>query len=215
MTKAQIIIKDTRNTFENERLLYAPQDPFWFTPSQCLWASPVPVPGKVVLHPFYSESLKVFFQNRLKISPASLGTLVEGLRSLAQEQYSVHAIKEMISAISAMDPKREDLASLAGANFLPIRRTGSASAGVSFQSCGSNFSIIDRTKLANIFRPYTGFLDFSLEEVQNLAPFLQALELSNKYLLNICTQETACSDSGLLDVELTEKFRNRAYYLLR
>jgi hypothetical protein len=121
----------------------------------------------------------------------------------------------MIEAINAMNPKREDLTSLAKANVLPIRRTGSASAGVCFQSCRSNFSIIDRTKLADIFRPYTGFLDFSLEEVQNLAPFLQALNLSNKYLSNLCTEKTACSDSGLLNEVLTEKFKNRAYYLLR
>lgn len=214
MTKAQTLIKDIRNTFENERLVYAPQDPFWFAPSQCLWASPVPVPGKAVLQPFYPESLARFFQNRLQISPASLGTLVEGLRSLAQGQPSVHAIKAMIETINAMDPKREDLTSLAEANFLPIRRTGSASAGVSFQSCRNNFSIIDRAKLADIFKPYTGFLDFSLE-VQNLAPFLQALDLRNKYLSRLCTEETACSDSGLLDVVLTEKFKNRAYYRLR
>jgi hypothetical protein len=215
MTKAHTLIKDIRTTFENERLVYAPQDPFWFAPSQCLWTSPVPVPGKAILHPFYSESLAGFFQNRLKVSPASLDTLVEGLRSLAQRQPSVHAIKEMIKAINTMDPKRGDLTSLAEANFLPIRRTSSASAGVCFQSCRSNFSIIDRTKLADIFRPHTGFLDFSLEEVQNLAPFLQALDLSNKYLSSLCTEETACSDSGLLDVVLTEKFKNRAYYLLR
>ncbi|KAF8859481.1 hypothetical protein BDZ45DRAFT_673240 [Acephala macrosclerotiorum] len=203
------------NTFENERLVYAPQDPFWFAPSQCLWASPVPVPGKAILHPFYSDSLAPFFQTRLNISPASLGTLVEGLRALAQGQPSVLAIKGMIEAINAKDPKREDLTSLADTNFLPIRRTGSVSAVVRFQSCRSNFSIIDRTKLADIFRPCTGFLDFSLEEVQNLAPFLQALGLRNKYLSHLCTEETACGDSGVLDVVLTGRFKNRAYYLLR
>lgn len=215
MTKAQTLINDIRNSFENEHLVYAPQDPFWFPPSQCLWTSPVPVPGRAILHPFYSGSLVRFFQHRLRISPASLGTLVDGLHSLAQGQPSVHAIKRMIEAINTMDPKSEDLTSLAEANFLPIRRTGSVSAGVCFQSCQSNFSIIDRTKLADIFRPYTGLLDFSLEEVQNFAPFLQALHLGNKYLSNLCTEETACSDSGVLDVVLTGKFKDRAYYLLR
>jgi len=210
MTQAQNLIKDIRNTFENERLVYAPQDPFWFAPSQCLWTSPVPVPGKAILHPFYSDSLIRFFQNQLKISPVSLGTLVEGLHSLAQGQPSVHAIKGMIEAINAKDPKREDLTSLVETNFLPIRQTSSASAEVCFQSCQTNFSIIDRKKLADIFRPYTAFLDFSLEEVQNLAPFLKALDLSS-----LCTEETACSDSGILDVVLTQKFSNRAYYLLR
>jgi len=207
---------DIKSTFENERLVYAPRGPFWFAPSQCLWDSPVPVPGRTVLHPFYSETLAPFFQNRLGISPAAIGTLVEGLHILAQGQPSLHAIRRMIEAVNIMDPTREDLSSLEGVNFLPIRyQTGPASSVMRFQSCRSNFSIIDRARLADIFRPYTGFLDFSSEEVQNLAPFLQALDLSNKYLFRLCTEETACSDNGLLDVVLTERFRNRAYHLLR
>lgn len=215
MTKPQILIKSVSNTLETESLVYAPQDPFWFAPSQCLWSSPVPVPEKAILHPFYPEELERFFQDRLKISPASLDTLVEGVRSLAQGTPSVIAIKGMIDAINTMNPKKEALSSLVDVNFLPIRRTGSSREGVRLQNCRSNFSIIDRTKLAEIFRPHTGFLDFSLEEVQNLAPFLRALDLSHKYLSRLCTEETACSDSGLLDSVLTEQFRNRAHYLLR
>jgi hypothetical protein len=121
----------------------------------------------------------------------------------------------MIQAINTMDPKREDLTPLEEVNFLPVRRTGSPSAVVSLQNSRSNFGIIDRTKLAGIFKEYTRFLDFSLEEVRNLEPFLQALDLSKKYLSCLCTEETACSDSGLLDVALTEKFKARAYYFLR
>ena len=121
----------------------------------------------------------------------------------------------MIEAINRMDPKREDLASLITVNFLPIRRTGTASAGLRFQNCGSNFGVVDRTKLADIFMAHTGFLDFSLEEVQNLAPFLTALNLSNKYLSSLCIEETGCGDSGIFDVTLTESFKNRAYHLLR
>jgi hypothetical protein len=204
-----------RNTFETERLVYASHDPFWFAPSQCLWDSPVPVQGKAILHPFYPDSLEHFFQNHLRISPASLSTLVEGLRSLAQGRPSIHDIKKTIEAINTMGPEKEDLVPLREVNFLPVRRTGSASAAVSFQNCQSNFSIIDRTKLAGIFKEYAKFLDFSLEEVRNLEPFLQALDLSKKYLSCLCTEETACSDNGLLDVALTEKFKARAYYFLR
>lgn len=176
----------------------------------------MPVPGKATLHPFYSESLARFFQKRLKISPASLATLVEGLSSLALgRRPSVQAIKEMIEAINGMDPTREDLTSLAEINFLPVCRTGSGSTGSHLQSCRGNFSIVNRTKLADIFKPHTGLLDFTLEEVQNLAPFLQALDLNHKYLSRICTEETACSDGGLPDALLTHQFKNRAYYLLR
>lgn len=214
-TRLQILIRGGRNTLETESLVYAPQNPFWFSPSQCLWASPVLVPNKAILHPFYPELLKGFFQDRLKISPASLDTLVEGIRSLAQGHPSVSAIKGMIDAINKMNPKKEDLSSLLEVNFLPILRINPPGEALRFQNSRSNFSIIDRTKLGEIFKSHTGFLDYSLEEVQNLAPFLKALGLSNKFLSRLCIEETACGDSGLMDLDLTEKFRNRAYYLLR
>ena len=121
----------------------------------------------------------------------------------------------MIEAINVKEPRREDLISLAQVRFLPIRRTGPASTEVRFQNCRSNFSVVDRTKLADIFKENTGFLDFTLEEVLSLAPFLQALGLGNKYLSKLCTEETARPNHGVLDDILTQNFRNRAYYFLR
>jgi hypothetical protein len=124
-------------------------------------------------------------------------------------------MKRMMKAINAKDPKREDVISLAEVRFLPIGRTGPGSAEVRFQNCRSNFSIVDRAKLADIFKQHTGLLDFSLEEVLSLAPFLQALGLGNKYLSQLCTEETARPNHGVLAEDLTQNFRNRAYYFLR
>ncbi|CZR67410.1 uncharacterized protein PAC_17309 [Phialocephala subalpina] len=203
------------NTFENDRLIYVPSGPAWFAPSQCLWASPVPIPGKAIMDDLYSDDLRPFFQDRLRISPAALTTLVEGLCSLAHGQPSIIEVKKMIWAISAKDPKRSDLTPLLSCNILPVKKARHDSANVSLQNCGSDFTVVDRTKLADIFKGHVGFLDFSLEEVRQLDPFLQALDLSKKYLSRVCTDETACSDDGVLDVDLTENFKNRAYDLLR
>jgi hypothetical protein len=120
----------------------------------------------------------------------------------------------MIWAINAMDPKERDLSSLVARNVLPVTRSGNP-AGTTLQNCGNNFTVIDRTKLADIFREHVGFLDFSLEEVRQLDPFLQALDLSRKYLSRVCTEETTCGDDGVLDRTLTEEFKDRAYHLLR
>ena len=196
-------------------MIYVPSGPEWFAPSQCLWASPVPIPGKAILDTLYSDDLRPFFQDRLRISPASLSTLVEGLCSLAHGQPSITNIKDMIWAINAMDPKTDDLIPLAPCNILPVRRTRHGSAEISLQNCGRNFTVVDRTKLADIFMEHVGFLDFSLEEVRQLDPFLRALDLSKKYLSRVCIEETACRGDGVLDVDLTNKFKDRAYYLLR
>jgi len=175
----------------------------------------VPITGKAILGPLYPVDLRDFFRDGLRISPAVLGTLVQGLCSLAQGQPSIADVKEMIWAISAMDPEKRDLIPLVPCNILPVRRVRHGSAEGSLQIFGSNFSVVDRTKLADIFREHVGFLDFSLEEVRQLDPFLQALDLSKKFLSCVCTEETACSDDGVLSMDLTQEFNDRAYYLLR
>jgi len=146
------------------------------------------------------------------ISLASLTTLVAGLCSLAQGEPSLANIEQMIWAINAMDPKKDDLKTLVNCNILPVRYD---SADISFQNCRSNFFIIDRVKLEDIFKGHVGFLAFSLEEVRQLDPFLQALDLSYKFLSQVCIEETACSEDGVVDKNLTEQLRDRAYDLLR
>lgn len=159
--------------------------------------------------------LRPFFQDRLRISGAVLSTLVEGLCSLANGQPSVPQIKEMIRAINDMDPRREDLTPLVSCNILPIRNVSHGVVSITLKSCASNFVINDRVQLSTIFTGHVGFLDYYLEEVRALTPFLHALNLSEKYLSSVCTEHTACDDSGDLDLVLTEKFKDRAYHLLR
>jgi hypothetical protein len=203
------------DTFEEESLIYFPPEDEWFSPSECLWTSPVPIKSKAIIGTSYPDDLKSFFCEGLNISPASLGTLVEGLRSLAQGQPSFADVKQIIWAINSMDPKERDLEAMRSCNILPISGDPSSADGTSLQTCQSTFVIIDRVKLADIFSGYIGFLDFSLEEVRQLDPFLKALRLGDKYLSCVCTEATACSEDGIPDRELTTEFMDRAYALLR
>lgn len=207
--------KDFSNTFEIERLIYAPSESAWFAPSHCLWNSPVPIRGKATIGNSYPDELKLFFFERLKIAPAVLSTVVEGLRSLARGQPSLPEVKEMIWAINNMDPKPGDLESMVECNILPVRGDRSGSERVSFCNYHSNFVVIDRLKLGEVFRGHIGFLDFSLEEVRQLNPFLEALNLDKKFLSRVCTDRTACTEERVLDARLTTEFRDRAYDLLR
>ncbi|KAH8808653.1 hypothetical protein F5884DRAFT_900865 [Xylogone sp. PMI_703] len=203
------------NTFQTECLVYAPSDGLWFAPSHCLWTSPVPIVGKAIIGASYSNGLKPFFLERLRISPASLSTLVEGLHSLAQRQPSSVDLKRMIWAINEMDPKESDLESVINCDILPVRDDRYGSTRISFQNCQGNFVVIDRAKLATVFTGYVGFLDFTLEEVRQLEPFLRALKLDKKCLSRLCTEETTCTEDGVVDRRLTEELKDRAYYLLR
>jgi hypothetical protein len=138
----------------------------------------VPITGKTILSPLYPVDLRDFFREGLRISPAVLGTLVQGLCSLAHGQPSIADVKKMTWAMSALESEKRDLTSLVPCNILPVRRVRHGSIEVLLQNCGSNFSVVDRTKLVNIFRDHVAFLDFSLEEVRQLHPFLEALDIS-------------------------------------
>lgn len=173
------------------------------------------IQDKAILDALYPAELEQFFTDRLRISPADLGTLVQGISSLASKQPLITDMKDMIWAINAMKPSKSDLAPLAGLKILPIKRLKGGSFVVSLRNSESNYIVVDRQKLADIFEDYDKFLDFSLEEVSQLHPFLHALELDKNYISRLCTEESACSDDGVLDVSLTEKFQKRAYYLLR
>jgi len=162
----------------------------------------------------YPQGLTEFFLTSLRISPATLATLVEALRALGERSSSVVSVKEIIKAINKEGPERHDLESLATGLVLPIRRhlqNGSITLG----NLQETFAIIDNTKLSAIFQDHVDLLDFSLEEVHELAPFLEGLGLQIKYLSRICTTQTACDEDGTVNESLTLDFTDRAYEILR
>jgi hypothetical protein len=190
----------------------------WFPPSLCLWTSPVPIDGKVIIGESYPEELRAFFLDFLRISPASLGTLVLELQSLAHRRPPISRVKGLIRAINVMDPKPDDLDTLLASDILPIKKLDQNSNQITIlQSPHSDFAVNDRNILAGVFlsEPRASFLDFTLEEVTELNPFLQALGLQNKYISSIYDEETACGDEGVVDGLRTAKFKERAYDLLR
>jgi hypothetical protein len=134
---------------------------------------------------------------------------------MARGQPSIAHVKDMICAINAIAPQKSDLLPLLRCKILPIRRSRAGFTQVSFQNPQSNFAVADRTKLAKIFEDHVGFLDFSLDEVRQLDPFVHALGLSQNLLSSLCIEETACTDDGILDSDLIERFIERAYFLLR
>jgi hypothetical protein len=174
----------------------------------------VPVEGMAVIGADYPEVLTDFFLTCLRISPASISTLVEALCSLGERQSSVESIKEMIKAINGKDPTRQDLEPLATCNVLPIRRHVSHG-NITLGNLQETFAIIDNTKLSAIFRDHVNLLDFSLEEFHELAPFLEGLGLQSKYLSRLCTTQTVCDEDGMIDEMLTREFTDRAYEILR
>jgi hypothetical protein len=174
----------------------------------------VPVPGMAVIGAEYPEELVDFFCERLRISPATLPTLVRALCCLGERRSSVESVKEMIKAINREGLTQQDLESLATYNVLPIRRHG-LHGNINLGSLQDTFAIIDNTKLSAIFRDHVDLLDFSLEETHELAPFLKGLGLQSKYLSRLCATQTTCREDGTIAGRLTREFTDRAYGILR
>ena len=174
----------------------------------------MPIEGVAVISAEYPEELVDFFRERLRISPATLPTLVKALCSLGERRSSAESVKEMIKAINREGLTRQDLESLATYNVLPIRRHASHG-NINLGNLQETFAIIDNTKFSAIFRNIVDFLDFSLEEVHELAPFLEGLGLQSKYLSQLCTTQTSCDEDGMIDRKLTREFTDRAYEILR
>lgn len=141
---------------------------------------------------------------------------MEELFTLAARHPTVQRVKQLIWAINGMRPKQNDLNILSTCNFLPVRVPQHGAAHrIKFRACQSDFAVIDRVKLADIFEGRVELLDFCLEEVLQLEPLLKLLGLGSKYLSMICRKETDCQGESLLDNRLTADFNNRAYDLLR
>ena len=174
----------------------------------------MPVQGMAVIGAEYPEGLVDFFCERLRISPATLPTLVKALCFLGEKRSPVESVKDMIKAINREGLTPQDLESLATYNVLPIRRHG-LQGNINLGGLQQNFAIIDNTKLSAIFQDYVDLLDFSLEEVHELAPFLEGLGLQSKYLSRLCTTQTTCREDGMIAGRLTQEFTDRAYGILR
>ena len=164
----------------------------------------------------YPDSLRDLFVDHLHISAASISTLVEKLHVSVDRNPTVPRVKDMIWAINRMNPEQADLEVLLDSNFLPVRALRPDSGyELSLQSCRHEFAINNRSRLAELFNGHVSFLDFELEEVRQLEPFLRSLDLEDKYLSNVCGEETACSGNGLIDTRRTAEFKERSYDLLR
>jgi hypothetical protein len=203
-----------RDEFERKELVYIPIEKQWYPLSKCLWSSTVKIPGKATLSSDYPD-LEDFFVKRLKVEKADFKNLVKELKSLAGNTDYVPEIKEIIHAISSMMPENGSLQDLECLDILPVNSPHSKQSQL--WNSGQPFAIIDRLKLGRGFRnaqpQAASLLAFELEDVKLLQPFIQAMNLENRYLSRISKEESKATGKALHE-GLTKQFQDRAYHLL-
>lgn len=197
-----------REYLEDDQLIFVQGK--YYSPSCCLWTSEARIAGKVSIMDVYAD-LEYFFREQLGVQMPDLAMLIQELKSRADGILSVQDAKELIKQINSMGPQTGSLEQLKELKILPVQMPNGV---VNLQSTRDAFSIVDRDPLRKAFRGKISMLDYSLEEVRILRPFLSSLGLEDRFLSRTVTEESTARESSF-DRVLTSEFRAKAYTLFR
>ncbi|KAI1353752.1 hypothetical protein F5Y01DRAFT_50390 [Xylaria sp. FL0043] len=181
-----------REVFRSEPLIYAPGDgsDCWHTVSQCIWSSATHIQGRVPLNEVYPD-LEEFFTDFLGVARLTLKMAYDELKSKEKRNPapSLREIKDTIfvlnSLLSAPSDSGDDLDSrgLLECKIFPVRHpTANHQTDVRLTTGRAEFAIIDRQLFYEAFESQVKFLDFTLDEIRRLEPFISWLNFSRRYL---------------------------------
>ncbi|KAK7947853.1 uncharacterized protein PG986_008739 [Apiospora aurea] len=210
---------DVRNAFEDGALIYVHLDDdssTWYKPSQCVWSSAARLRGRVSLNDEYGK-FEDLFVNFLGVRQVDLQMAVDELAEIARNPTATRKeIKESIKTVNSLLPSSSHPPSPRGVvegRVFPIRTPSGMTTVV---SRATEFFVADRESLRSAFHNKVKCLDFSLEEVVRLQPFLEWAGLESRYLSR-CVSEMASFHGGAANLTTNpeRQIRNRAHALLR
>ncbi|KAK7921595.1 hypothetical protein PG985_009617 [Apiospora marii] len=218
--KSRIIgltMDEVRRAFEADALIYVPldDDSSWYTTSQCVWSSAARLRGRVSLNDEYGK-FEDLFVNILGVKQVDLQMAVDELKEIASKPDATRKeVNESIWTVNSLlpgslqPPSPDDVVS---GRIFPVRNpTGT----VRPYSTATEFFIADRESLRSAFQSKVRFLDFSLEEVVRLRPFLDWAGLELRYLSKCVREVTSFhGDVARPTSNPDRQIRNRAHAIL-
>lgn len=190
-----------------------PSEGIWYPLSSCIWADDqVRIPRKTPIRSPYAN-LKDFFCRVLGVQKPNLRMHVQALQELARSRPppSAPEMKRTMMHISSMDPTTEDVAGLQRSNIFPVILTNGQK---TFTNTTADFAIVDRSEYGSAFAGRIRILDYSIEEVRACRPLLLALGLKRSHLSELVEEKTTVQ-GGVINSELSQSFRLKAYALFR
>ncbi|KAI0977216.1 hypothetical protein F4678DRAFT_468441 [Xylaria arbuscula] len=207
-----------REAFEQDSLIYAEVDDLtlWHRPSQCAWSKAARLRGKVSLNEEY-EDLERLFTEVLGVKQVDLVMAIDALKLtgsrpsplMPKVKESIWTVNSLLSAeISLSDPS-----DILNSSIFPIRYPDG---DVTCSSVSTEFFIVDREQLTQNFATKVKFLDFNLEEVVRLRPFLHWAGLQSRYFSHSIKEVTSFPGEGASLISSPDvQLRYRAHPLLR
>jgi hypothetical protein len=200
-----------RTHFESNQLVYNPADNSWHGPSKCVWAeNQIQLPGKVSLATWYKDH-QSFFCVMLGVQKPNLAMHISALRNKVLDTPTTTEVMQEMLNICALNPSVQSLKTLADCKCLPVRLT---SGEIQWMASSEDFAIVDRREWGEKFENKIKLLDFSLEQVHRLSPFLHGLNLGHRYLSKMVKVDTNV-EGGSLHQKLTHDLRAKAYAIAR
>ncbi|KAI1480176.1 hypothetical protein F4774DRAFT_379917 [Daldinia eschscholtzii] len=210
-------LEEMRNAFNDDALVFADVGPQkWHKAPQCLWCAPSPIRGRVNLSNLYDKKLECFFIDKLGVRTLDAGVVYNELLELDPEETTVQQAKDLLWTFNSqieLNPPDKPPDGLLERRILPVREVGGQ---IALTSAATNFGIVDRRKLGDIFHDRVKTLDFTVNEVVKLKPLIKWAGIENRYLSG-SIQETSVLDPGLKVPisDPTEDIRRKAYGLFR
>ncbi|KAK0648252.1 hypothetical protein B0T16DRAFT_407934 [Cercophora newfieldiana] len=186
-------LEQLRKSFRDECLIFVAGDDDddgkggrWYSTKECLWSPGSGVQGLVNLAKIYDPNLEPFFVEALQVTRLTAQLLFDELLTLSDEEPAVDHVKQQLLTFSSLLREAEpgDLSAAAAPQrllekpILPIKHTGD----VSLLPATTGFTIIDRAGPMKGFRVMVKTLDFSMQEVHELEPFIRWAGLQDRYL---------------------------------
>jgi len=136
---------------------------------------------------------------------------VHALKEKASNSLSKENIKQAILNICAFNPTPNDLDGLSDCECFPVAMP---SGNLEWVNSKEDFAIIDRREYGEMFFAKIKILDFSLEELHSMKPFLLGLRLDDLFMSGRVEEQTKV-EGGFVDERLTNDLRRKAYAICR
>jgi hypothetical protein len=207
----------TRERFEKDRFIYyeVGGKESWHRPSECLWTPVTDINGMIQLHNAY-EDLADFFVELIGVRTLTLQMVYDKLVSEGNGQQPPEKVKETIWLLNSYlqnehdwpDPKH-----VLQGRVIPVKYPTGV---IELCSSSVDFAVSDRIHLSGLFTGKAKFLDFDVNEVARLEPFLKWTGLDARYVSSSVKEISAVR--GDVHRSLTSpsrKIAGKAHGLLR
>jgi len=185
--------------FEKEKLIatFSEDGQSWHPPSACIWSIPsAEVRGKKDLAAEYDPSLEAFFVDVVGVPRLDITMVYHELMNTAAGD-TVEMVKGLLRVLSSLllryvpDPSQLPQP-LLQRPILPVRLPNGE---VQLCSWDESFVIMDRKHLGQVFCGKVKILNFDLQELHELKPFIRWAGLSTAYI-SYMVRETSILNPG-------------------